>query len=86
MELIDEQLAMMGLEPPIGLAIRHESEFAEDDCVAELLAVRDRVLARVLLLDSAVARYAGLTSKLLLDKDSINRSVDVGVLVAVWTC
>jgi hypothetical protein len=31
------------------------------------------------LLDAAVARYSGITSKLLLDGDSINGSVDVGV-------
>jgi hypothetical protein len=77
-ELIDEQLAMMGIEPPMGLAIKEEPEVAEDDLVAELLMIRDRTLVREMLLDASVARYLGITSKLLLDGDSINGSVDVG--------
>jgi hypothetical protein len=75
-ELIDEQLAMMGLEPPMGLAIKQED--VEDNQVSELLLMRDRVLVKEMLLDAAVARYSGITSKLLLDEDSINGSVDVG--------
>jgi hypothetical protein len=78
-ELIDEQLAMAGVEPPVGLAIKEDPEMAEDDLVAELFLIRDRVLVRGMLVDAAVARYLGITSKLLLDVDSINGSVDVGV-------
>jgi hypothetical protein len=75
-ELIDEQLVIMGVKPPVELAIKHESELAD---VAGLLLMRDRVLARGILLDAAVARYLGITSKLLLDGDFINGSVDAGV-------
>jgi hypothetical protein len=78
-ELIDEQLADVGIEPPLGLAIKHESVGADDDQVAELLAIRDRTLVREMLLNAAVAKYSQITSKLLLDEDSINGSVDVGV-------
>jgi hypothetical protein len=77
-ELVDEQVAMMGVEPPMGLAIEHEPELADDVHVAWLLLMRDRTLVREMLLDAAVARYSGITSKLLLDGDSINGSVDVG--------
>jgi hypothetical protein len=78
-ELVDEQLAMMGVEPPTGLAIKQEPMVVDDVAVAELLVLRDRVLVRGMLLGAAVARYSGITSKLLLDEDSINGSVDVGV-------
>jgi hypothetical protein len=78
-ELMDEQLAMMGVEPPLGLAIKEDQIVAEDEQVVELLMMRDRILVRGLLLDAAVARYLGITSKLLLDVDSINGSVDAGV-------
>jgi hypothetical protein len=78
-ELVDEQLAMMGVEPPTGLAIKEEPEVAEDDQVVELLLIRDRTLVREMLLEAAVARYLGITSKLLLDVDSINGSVDARV-------
>jgi hypothetical protein len=48
--------------------------------------LRDRVLVLGMLLDAAVARYLGITSQLLLDVDSINGSVDVGVSDGVGGC
>jgi hypothetical protein len=78
-ELVDEQLAMMGVEPPTGFAIKHGSVVVDDNYADELLVMRDLVLVREMLLEAAVARYSGITSKLLLDGDSINGSVDAGV-------
>jgi hypothetical protein len=60
----------------------------------ELLVTRDspwdskseQTLVRGMLLNAAVARYLGITSKLLLDGDSINGSVDVGVGEGVGGC
>lgn len=89
-ELIDEQLADFGVVPQsLEERLARETVQAEMDSldcgadddkrVSELLVMRDRVVVRGFLLDAAMARYSGLTSKLYLNGDSINGSVDVVV-------